>query len=239
MRSNQSLARLQFLTKSGSIKRLASEYDALAKTRLSKNFILRDFLFSTTSAAMGLTNFPEQPALVINAGRTLCEKVLEPILGHFGRFAITYGYECREAIEADTLGSVRHLSPRSSNPHMWDRQTWGDETYARVDILPFCVEDGEVSRQEFGHWCMMNLDLDLLMQWTKSNVYCLTISPRPRRVWLEWGNVKLGEPRQKTYMGADYWQRVYPNLPEHERPRFRPSCTGGCMQWRGTMKQAE
>lgn len=182
---------------------------------------------------MGLSNFPEHPELVIVAGRALCHKILEPVLAHFGRPAITFGYMCRQAIEAGMPVSERS-SPRSSSPHMWDRRSFGDEIYSRIDILPFCVEDRVVSRHDFGHWLMHHCDVDLLMQWTRSNVYCITISPKPRRVWLEWGNPKNGEPRQRMFMGADYWQNIYPNLPEHERPKFAPSCTGGSMQWRGS-----
>jgi len=206
---------------------LKNRYEALSRVRLSKNFILRDFLFSTSSAAQGITNFPEHPELVIAAGKALCEQLLEPILRRFGRFAITFGYQSREGIEADDPA----LSPNSSCPHNWDRKSWGCDVYARVDILPFCVEDGEVSKQEFAYWLMHNLDVDLLMQWTRSNVFCLTISPQPRRVWIEWGNPAKGEPRQTRLMGADYWQNIYPNLPEDRRPKFAPSFTKGSLRW--------
>lgn len=208
-------------------RKRVEEYEALARTRLSKNFILRDFLFSTESASLGLSNFPERPDLVIAAGRALCENVLEPTLTRFGRFAIIFGYQCRVAIDAEDS------SPRTSNPHMWDRRTFGDQPFARVDILPFCVEDGEVSRYDFAHWMMHELDLDLLMQFKRSNVYCITISPLPRRVWLEWGRPSLGEKRQQVFMGLDYWRKLYPSLPDSQRPKFGPSCTGGSMQWRG------
>src|SRR5450759_3172396 len=115
------------------------KYADLEKTRLSKNFILRDFLFSTESACMGLSNFPEDPAMVIRAGKALCEKILEPVLERFGRCAITFGYQCREAIEHSM--SAQKQNPRSSSPHQYDRGTFGKQVYARVDILPFCVED--------------------------------------------------------------------------------------------------
>lgn len=210
-----------------SISALKDAYEELSKVRLSKNFILRDFLFSTSSASLGLTNYPEHPELVITAGKALCDQLLEPILQRFGRFAVTFGYQSREGVEADDPT----LSPTSSCPHNWDRKSWGEDVYARVDILPFCVEDGDISKYEFARWLMHNLDIDLLMQWTRSNVFCLTISPRPRRVWIEWGNPALGEPRQKRFMGAHYWQDVYPYLPESERPKFGPSCTKGSIRW--------
>ena len=209
---------------------LAADYESLARIRLSQNFILRDFLFSTESASLVLSNYPEHPDLVVAAGRALCEKVLEPVLERFGRFAITFGYQCRHAIERHKPISKGHCS-RSSNPHQWDRQTFVSDVYARVDILPFCVEDREVSKHEFGHWLMHQLDIDLLMQWRRSNTYCVTISPKPRRVWLEWGRPRLGEPRQTYFMGTNYWQVVYPTLSESERPKFAPSCTDGSLHW--------
>jgi hypothetical protein len=227
------LQRHSIFTKPRSAKQLAARYEALALTRLSPNFILRDFLFSTEAASMGLSNFPEHPERVIAAGKALCDKILEPTLKHFGQFAITFGYQCRQAIEAG-MSKAERANPYSSSPHQYDRQTFGDEIYARVDILPFCVEDGLVTKHEFGHWMMNQLDIDLLMVWTRSNGFCITISPLPRRVWIEWGNTKLGEPRQRMLMGADYWQKIYPYLPEYQRPKFAPSCTGGNMQWRRT-----
>lgn len=210
-----------------------TQIEALARVRLSKNFILRDFLFSAECAARCASNYPEDPDAVIRAGKALCERVLEPVAEHFGRPAITFGYMCREVIDMGMSEAERLANYHSSNPHHWDRGTFGEEVYARIDILPFCVEDGEVSKHEFGHWLMHNLDIDLLMQWRRSNVFCITISPRPRRVWIGWGSSKLGEPRREMFMGAHYWNRIYPTLPKHDRPKFAPSCTGGSLQWRG------
>ena len=206
--------------------------DALVKVRLSNNFILRDFLYSTECAALGLSNYPENPETVIRAGRELCERLLEPILAYFGRFAITFGYQCRQGVEAKWSEKMRQEKRRSSSPHQWDRGTFGNEVYARVDILPFCVEDGLVSKMEFGHWLMHHLDVDLLMMWKKANICCISISPKPRRVWFEWGDPALGQPRREYFFGSHYWQNIYPNLPENERPKFAPSCSGGSVQWR-------
>lgn len=210
----------------------ARSLDSLSRVRLSQNFILRDFLFCASSAANGLSNCPENKAAVVRAGREICEKLLEPIVAHFGRFAITYGYQSRESMDADLRRRSSETHPHSSSPHHWDRGTFGTGVYARVDILPFCVEDGHVSKHEFGHWVMHNLDCDLCMSWTRSNVFCLTVSPSPRRCWVQWGRPEEGEPKQEVFMGATYWQKVFPGLAEHERPRFFPSATGGRMQWR-------
>ena len=153
-------------------------------------------------------------------------------MAQFGRFAITYGYQSRESMDADLARTAKLTTPHSSNPHHWDRQTFGNDVFARVDIWPLCVEDGDVCKMEFGHWLMHNLDLDLCMTWTRSNVFCLTISPAPRRCWVEWGRPSLGEPKQRVFMGAEYWRDVYPTLPDSGKPKFGPSCTGGAMHWR-------
>ena len=208
------------------------QYEALSRIRLSKNFIMRDFLFSTECAARGLTNYPEDPDAVIRAGKALCEKVLEPVLLRWGRFWITFAYMSREGIEYGCTKAEREANPHSSNPHQYDRKTFGDDVYARIDILPVCIVDGEITKHEFGQWLMMNLDIDLLMQWGISNGSCITISPKPRRVWLEWGKPSLGQPQRTDYMGTDYWRDIYPTLPEHERPKYGPSETEGRMQWR-------
>lgn len=213
-------------------KKRAASIDKLARTRLSKHFILRDFLFSAEAAALSQSNLPDEPLDAVRAGRALCEKVLEPIQAHFGPFAITFGFQSRTVMEAHWPEGKRVEMRNASSPHQWDRCTFGAEVYARVDLLPFCVEDGMVSKQEFGHWVMHHLDIDLLMQWTKSNVFCVTISPRPRRVWLEWGRPRMGEPSRKTFMGGAYWRNAYPYLPAHERPKFAPSCTHGSLQWK-------
>lgn len=208
------------------------QFEALARVRLSKHYILRDFLFSTECAARGLSNYPEEPDMVIRAGKEICAKLLEPIRERWGHVFITFGYQSREGIEWGWSKARREANQYSSSPHQWDRKTWGVQTYSRIDILPACIEDGNVSKHEFGNWLMHNLDLDLCMMWRRSNVFCLTLSPRPRRVWVLWGNPQIGEPKQEMLMGAAYWREVYPYLPEDQRPKFGPSQTGGRMQWR-------
>lgn len=219
--------------------RLYKKYEALSLIRLSKNFILRDFLFSTEAAVCGHNNFPtDNIEQVIESGKFLCCKVLEPILEHFGRFAITFGYQGRDTMEREFSEQEKIDKKHSSTPHHWDRGTFGfggeHSVYARVDIMPFCVEDGRVSKEEFARWCMMNLDIDLFMMWDKANIFCITISPKPRRVWLMWVPTGTGDngSNKIEYMGSDYWRNVFPSLPVEQRPKFNPSATDGRMSWK-------
>lgn len=216
-------------------KALYERYEKLCLTRLSKNFILRDLMFSTEAAVAGHSNFPsDNVEQVIESGKVLSERVLEPILAQFGRFAITFGYQCRETMERTWSEEKRHADRHSSSPHHWDRGgRFGSDCYSRVDILPFCVEDSEVTKYDFARWCMMNLDLDLLMCWERANIFCITISPKPRRVWLEWVPMGQGEngSNKIEHMGWDFWENQYPLLPPDQCPRFHPSETQGRMNW--------
>ena len=98
----------------------AEQYEALARVRLSKHYILRDFLFSTECAARGLTNFPEDPDMVIRAAKAMCEKVLEPIEAQWGRCAITFAHQSREGIEWGWSVARRETNRRTSNPNPRD-----------------------------------------------------------------------------------------------------------------------
>lgn len=203
------------------------EYDALMLTRLSPHYILRDFMFSSQAEILGMPNRPSDDVdQVIASGKRLCQEVLEPLIEQFGPLNITFGYQSRELIE---IGGVS--KPTSSNPHQWDRKTFGNEIYARIDILPYCVETGTVSKHDYAKWMMYNLDIDLLMQWKKSNVFCVTIGPKPRRLWLEW--VPKGEGQNGSnridFMGSEYWTNF--NEYTEPKPKFFPSETNGHISW--------
>jgi hypothetical protein len=50
-----------------------------SRVRLSQSFFMRDFLFSEIAAIERMSNLPDDPKLAIQAGRGLCENLLEPL----------------------------------------------------------------------------------------------------------------------------------------------------------------
>jgi hypothetical protein len=48
------------------------------RVRLSRSFFMRDFLYREIASICGITNRPDDPELAIEAGRELCEHLLEP-----------------------------------------------------------------------------------------------------------------------------------------------------------------
>ena len=69
-------------------KKLDDALDAFGRERLSRHFFMRDFLYSEIAAVHGISNVPDDPELAIEAGKGLCEHLLEPLRDIFGRITI-------------------------------------------------------------------------------------------------------------------------------------------------------
>jgi hypothetical protein len=84
---------------------------------------MRDFLFSEIAAMQGMRNFPANPDLAIEAGRNLCEHLLEPLQATFGRLAIRSAYR---SPEVNGFGNAHNLSCASNERdrarHIWDQR---------------------------------------------------------------------------------------------------------------------
>lgn len=97
--------------------------DEFGRTRLSKSFFMRDFLYSEIAAIHGLDNTPDDPQLAIAAGTRLCEELLEPLQDRFGRIAIRSAYR---SCEVNRFGNEHGLNCASNEKnyaaHIWDRR---------------------------------------------------------------------------------------------------------------------
>lgn len=77
------------MRKPGSVNGL----EELGRVRLSKNFFMRDFLYSEIANFHGIPNVPHNPDLAIKAGKRFCEELLEPLQATFGRIAMCFGVQ--------------------------------------------------------------------------------------------------------------------------------------------------
>jgi len=95
----------------------------LGRQRLSKNFFMREFLYSEIAAIYGMPNVPDDPDLALEAGKRLCEKLLEPLQDQFGRIGIRSAYR---SCDVNALGNERghNCASNESNyaGHIWDRR---------------------------------------------------------------------------------------------------------------------
>ena len=107
------------MRKPGSMRGL----EDLGRVRLSANFYMRDFLYSEIASFHRISNIPDDPNLAIEAGRNLCEVLLEPLQATFGRMAIRSAYR---SAEVNGFGNARGMNcgrnEASAAYHIWDRR---------------------------------------------------------------------------------------------------------------------
>ncbi len=97
--------------------------EELGRVQLSANFYMRDFLYSEIANFHGLPNIPAMPDVAIEAGRELCQALLEPLQASFGRIAIRSAYR---SPAINQYGSEHGYSCASNaanfGRHIWDRR---------------------------------------------------------------------------------------------------------------------
>src|SRR5262245_47378661 len=93
------------------------------RVRLSESFFMRDFLHSEVANLYGIPNIPDDPDLAIEAGRGLCENLLEPLRAEFGRISIRSAYRSREVSRVCNERGHNCAKPESEYAnHIWDRR---------------------------------------------------------------------------------------------------------------------
>ena len=106
------------------------------RVRLSKSFFMRDFLYSEISQIEGIPNIPDFPDRAIEAGRQLCEQLLEPLQERFGRVAIRWAYRA-PTVNAKGAEDGNSCAKNESNyaAHIWDYLDTGGHLGATACIV--------------------------------------------------------------------------------------------------------
>ena len=97
--------------------------EELGRVQRSKSFCMRDFLYSEISQIEKIPNIPDHPDIAIEAGKGLCENVLEPIQGALGRIWIRSAYRSSAVNSKGAENNNQYnCSKNESNyaDHIWD-----------------------------------------------------------------------------------------------------------------------
>lgn len=108
----------RFLGKPKSVETL----EKLGRVQLSKSFFMREFLYSEISQIENIPNIPDDPNLAIEAGKNLCENILEPLQDQLGRISIRSAYR---SCDVNAKGSEKNQYNCAANEsnyagHIWD-----------------------------------------------------------------------------------------------------------------------
>lgn len=159
--------------------------EMLGRVRLSRSFFMRDFLHSEIAAIHGISNVPDDPDLAIEAGRRLCEELLEPLQAVFGRVAIRSGY--RSAV-LNAYGNAHGYNCASNERnyarHIWDRRdASGCMGAVACVVLPWMVDRMEAGTpwQALAWWIHDTLPYSELQFFPKLCAFNIGWHEQPRR----------------------------------------------------------
>jgi hypothetical protein len=114
----------------------------LGRVRLSKNFFMREMLYSEVSNFYRVANIPVDPELAIAAGGKLCQLVLEPLRTQFGQVCIRSAYRsptlnafCHERYKAGETDSWCVDNESNYAEHIWDRRDAAGHMGATATIV--------------------------------------------------------------------------------------------------------
>jgi hypothetical protein len=135
--------------------------EQLGRVRLSRNFQMRQFLYSEISAAYGIPNIPDDPDLAIETGRKLCENILEPLTEQFGPLIIRSGFR---SAKLNAFGAAKGLmcagNAKNHAYHIWEqRDEEGHAGAAASVVIPrFNAGDTDLETwQDLAWWIDANL----------------------------------------------------------------------------------
>lgn len=118
-----------------------SKLDDFARTRLSKTFFMRDFLFSETAAILGINNIPNNKELAIKAGEGLCQNVLEPIQDAWGRIHVRSAFRSAEVNQAgNELGANCATNEKNFAGHIWDVEDKDGHGATACIVIPAYID---------------------------------------------------------------------------------------------------
>lgn len=195
----------------------------LGRTRLSRNFFMREFMFSEIAAINGFPNLPDNPDLAVTAGRHLCELLLEPLQATFGRISLRSGYR---APEVNEFGNLHDLScantERDRARHIWDQRDAAGHFGAMATIvMPWFVDKlAEGTRwQSLAWWIHDHLPYSELQFFPKLGAFNIAWNEMPVRSIYSWVKPRglLTRPGYENHEGdhSDQYEG-FPQLAKYE-----------------------
>jgi hypothetical protein len=162
-----------------------SSLEDLGRVRLSKNFFMREFLYSEIANFYGKPNIPRDPDLAIAAGKKLCEELLEPLQATFGRVAIRSAYRSEEI---NALGNERghNCGSNESNyaAHIWDkRDSEGLSGAMACIVLPWFTDKYEKGAdwRALAYWIHDHLPFSQLQFFPRLCAFNIGWHEKPKR----------------------------------------------------------
>lgn len=186
----------------------------LGRVRLSPSFFMRDFLYSEISNMYGVPNIPEHPDVAIQNGKRLCEELLEPLQGAFGRIAVRSAYR---SPTVNALGNEKGHSCGSNESnfaaHIWDHPDDRGMGAMACIVVPWFLDKYEAGAdwRAMAYWIHNHLPYSQLQFFPKLCAFNIGWHEQPQRSIYSYieptGLLLRGEPPSDSY--AHYYESEF------------------------------
>ena len=160
--------------------------EELGRVRLSRNFFMRDFLHSEIASFYGIPNIPDEPDIAIEAGKHLCEELLEPLQATFGRLHIRSAYRSAAVNDFGNRNKLNCASNAANAAgHIWDlRDADGCIGATACVVVPWVADthEEEGDWRKLAWWIHDHLPYSALEFFPKLWAVNVTWHERPERV---------------------------------------------------------
>ncbi|MGO4909737.1 hypothetical protein ACEN2J_15540 [Pseudorhodobacter sp. W20_MBD10_FR17] len=160
--------------------------EKLGKTRLSRHFFARDFLYSEIGNFHGMPNLPENVDLFLAAGAAFCVELLDPIVETFGPVAVRSAYR---SPSVNKFGNDHDLKCARNEAnfagHIWDRRDGAGRMGACVSVVvPWFADQYNAGRdwRDLAWWVHDHLPYHEMWFFSTNAAFNLTWRQDPGRV---------------------------------------------------------
>jgi hypothetical protein len=165
-------------------KSLFWKLEQLGRVKLSRHYQFRQFLSSEIATAFGVPNVPDDPDLAIEAGKQLCEHILEPLTDAFGPLVLRSGFR---SARVNALGAAKGLMCASNEKnfgyHIWDHRDANGHVGAAACVVIPAFNAGQTDLntwQDLAWWIDANLPYHRLTFFKRDNAFNIGHHESPR-----------------------------------------------------------
>lgn len=159
--------------------------EAFGRQRLSRHFVMRDFLYSEIASFHAIPNLPDDPDLALRAGTRLATDLLDPLVETFGSLTIRSAYR---SAAVNGFGNAHDLNcsrnEASFANHIWDRRdSEGRMGACACVIVPWFADQYDKGRdwRDLAWWMHDHLDYSSIWVFPRRAAFNLTWREDPDR----------------------------------------------------------
>lgn len=167
------------------MKSLFWKLDKLGRVKFSQNFQMRQFLYSEIAIASNIINIPDNEELAIEAGKALCQHILEPLVEKFGPIIVRSGFRSATVNQfGNENGLMCAANEKNFAYHIWDhRDVEGHLGAAACIVIPAFNEGNTYfdTWQDLAWWIDENLPYHRLTFFKRDNAFNIGWHENPKQ----------------------------------------------------------